>query len=221
MITPCSAVLTKGPDPSRPTWATLAYRVAAIDNGGTQGPFVTSDIFTVQDGMLYIIGPNPAMGLQTNSFILYFGVGVTGATEKVRNISVAAYLDRTLIYSSHTTSISPYDPLPKDLPIDVRVLAPGAHNLEIRAERINYTPTSQYYSFIVPDIDITDEGGIATQLQDETGTVVLPVTTAGLVVGLKGQNVGANLFELFEEIQNLKNAIAKGLALYKEGLEND
>lgn len=196
-------------------WGTVAYRVRAVDDKGAAGPYLDGESYTVQNDILYISGPAPEMGAQPKPFTFTFGVGISGSAEAVDNVSVTALLDGYGIYTGNITSAQSVS-----LSIDVRAIGAGEHTIHVTADRPLSIGAKEDYSFTVAET-VVPAGGYGTLLQDNTGAAVFPQTTAGLVAGLKGRSVGENLAELFAAIEAMRSALAAGLALYKEDLENE
>ena len=170
-------------------WGTVAYRAKAVDDDGASGPYVTSSTTVVNSGWVIISGPAADMGNKPAPFDFEFSVSVTGQTS-VDAISVVATLDGESIYTG-----TPNSGAEVSIPIDTRLLAAGAHTIEVNATKENYLEANGSYAFDVPAITLPD-GGKAEQLQNPGGDVVFPYTLARLVIGKDGKDVN----ELLESL---------------------
>lgn len=187
-------------------WATVSYQVAATNNFGLTGNYVTSETQTVSSGVLYVAGPAINLGLQTQPFTFTFSIEVTGASSTITDIAVTVLGDSNLIYSGNVSSGQQID-----VPVDIRVIGGGGHNISVSASKEDYVPIQTFYTFSTNELNLPS-GGIGIQLEDNNGNPLFPQTVASLVKGLYGQNIGDNL-------QNLIPAVLysnKQRAKYKE-----
>ena len=173
-------------------WATVAYRVCAVDNNGSAGDYTTSETVTVQDGLLYISGPASNMGLKTGKFSFAATANISGTSETIDGIALNATLDGYGLISDYvqTGEVA-------EATIDARTIGGGSHLITVTATKEDYISATTRYSFTTPEIDFPD-GGKAEQLQNSSGTPIFPQTTAPLVQGLRGMSVARNLEELYE-----------------------
>src|SRR5699024_1013325 len=63
-------------------WGTVAYRAAAVDNEGLQGPWAASQTFDVNPGWVIIEGPESDIGDKRRPFHFVFSVGVVGSPDE-------------------------------------------------------------------------------------------------------------------------------------------
>lgn len=178
-------------------WATVQYRVCAVDNYGAAGPYATSEVQTVQDGVLYISGPSPDMGQKVAPFIATFSTGVSGNSGTVTDISLVVTLDGSQIY---TGTVSTGEEI--SLTIDTRVIGGGSHTITAEATKTDYISASAEYLFSTPSLSLPDDG-LALQLQDDLGRPVFPQSVASLIGGLYGQSVAGNLQNLIPAVADL------------------
>ena len=172
-------------------WGLVAYRVCAVDNYGASGNYVTSETFTVQNGVFYISGPAPGMGVKSEPFDFIFTTGITGDTQSASGIVGTILLDGYEILTIYTnTGVN------TTAKIDTRTISGGDHTITVKADKEDYISAVEQYTFTTPEIVFPD-GGKAEQLQDSNGTPVFPQTTAALVQGLKGNSIAGNIEELF------------------------
>ena len=165
-------------------WATVNYRVRAVDDDGDAGPYATGVMVTVNDGYLYFSGPAADMGAKPAPFNFIFSVGATiagGGT--VDGIAVTVAYDDAVIYDEAVTSAQQIS-----LPIDTRLTYAGDHAIVVTAEKDGYLGFTQVCAFNVPDIT-TPEGGMAAILEDDEGNAIYPFTFARFVRGLGGNDI--------------------------------
>ena len=172
-------------------WATVAYRVFATDNYGSNSSNQTSSTQDVQDGLVYVSfltdeGEKPA------PFTLQFSLGVSGSASTVTGITTTGYLDSLQVYSDTLSTGTVVD-----IPIDVMALSSGQHIFNVVATKESYVGANQNYTFTVPTVDFPDKG-YGIQLQNEDGEAILPETFASLVMGYGGKSVADNIQELME-----------------------
>ena len=170
-------------------WGTVAYRAAAVDDKGSQGPYVTSETYTVNSGWVIVGGPVSNLGVQDAPFVLPLGVNVTGGSG-VTGINLQVLLDGAQIFNdalNQGASVA--------LPIDTRAMASGQHEIQAIAEKEDYLSASVAWYFVVPSMAMP-EGGYVAQLQDDSGNPIFPPTFARNVMGPNGKSVQTELDEL-------------------------
>ena len=171
------------------SWGTVAYRAAAVDNLGLQGPYVTSETYTVNTGWVIVGGPVSNLGVQDAPFVLPLVVNVTGGSG-VTGINLQVLLDGAQIFNdalNQGASVA--------LPIDTRAMASGQHEIQAIAEKEDYLSASVAWYFVVPSMAMP-EGGYVAQLQDDSGNPIFPPTFARNVMGPNGKSVQTELDEL-------------------------
>ena len=172
-------------------WATINYRVRAVDDDGDAGPYATGVAVTVNDGYLYFSGPAADMGAKPAPFNFIFTVNATiagGGT--VDGIAVTVAYDDAVIYDEAVTSGQQIS-----LPIDTRLTYAGDHAIVVTAEKEGYLGFTQVCAFSVPDIT-APEGGMAAILEDDEGNAIYPFTFARFVRGLGGNDIN----KLFDRV---------------------
>lgn len=177
-------------DSIQSTWGTVAYRAAAVDDKGSQGPYVTSETYTVNSGWVIVGGPVSNLGVQDVPFELPLVVNVTGGSGSVTGINLQVLLDGAQIFNdalNQGASVS--------LPIDTRAMASGQHEIQAIAEKEDYLSASVAWYFVVPSMAMP-EGGYVAQLQDDSGNPIFPPTFARNVMGTNGKSVQTELAEL-------------------------
>lgn len=176
-------------------WATVAYRAKAVDDMGATGSYSTSATFGVNDGWIYISGPESSnLTEKTAPFTFRVSVGATpvGATT---DIATEIALDGKVIYSNVVAADEVIS-----LQIDTRLLSAGEHTIEVTASKTDYLTANNKYTFTIPSIELPD-GGIAELLQNQRGKAIFPITLARLVLGEDGKDVNALLDEIRGEIR--------------------
>lgn len=176
-------------DSIQSSWGTVAYRAAAVDNYGSQGPYVTSETYTVNSGWVIVGGPVSNLGVQDVPFELPLVVNVTGGSG-VTGINLQVLLDGAQIFNdalNQGASVA--------LPIDTRAMASGQHEIQAIAEKEDYLSASVAWYFVVPSMAMP-EGGYVAQLQDDSGNPIFPPTFARNVMGTNGKSVQTELDEL-------------------------
>lgn len=184
-------------------WATVAYRVYAVDDGGGASPYTASQTQVVNSGVLYISGPAPTLGQQVEPFEFTVSTGVSGDSEAV-SVLLAISLDGDALYSNtvntgQTVSVT----------IDPRIIYDGNHVITVNASADGYIAAIETYTFSTPGFELP-AGGLGMQLQDNQGISIFPQSLATLIAGLNGKSVAGNLRYLQKNIAPrqglLKNA---------------
>ena len=168
-------------------WATVNYRVRAVDDDGEAGPYTTGTMQTVNAGWLYFSGPPEDMGDKPAPFSFAFSIGST--TEGTTDISVSVLLDDDSIYTG-----TPDAGEQVSLEIDTRLSYEGEHTIVVTFEKANLLGDQYVGTYNVPALEIPD-GGHAVQFYDsDSGAPVFPNTFARQVFAQRG-NSAARLFD--------------------------
>ena len=167
-------------------WATVNYRVRAVDDDGEAGPYTTGTMQTVNAGWLYFSGPPADMGDRPAPFAFAFSIGST--TEGTTDISVSVLLDDDSIYTG-----TPDAGEQVSLEIDTRLSYEGEHTIVVTFEKANLLGDQYVGTYNVPALEIPD-GGHAVQFYDSDGVPVFPNTFARQVFAQRG-NSAARLFD--------------------------
>ena len=170
-------------------WATVNYRVRAVDDDAEPGPYTTGTMQTVNAGWLYFSGPAADMGDKPAPFDFVFSIGST--TEGVTDISVEVLLDDEIIYTGTPDAAEQVS-----VHIDTRLMFAGEHVLVITAEKQNLLGLDQECTFTVPAVTLPD-GGRMVQLYNDEGQPVFPLTLGRAVIGKGGEDVNEILDRVF------------------------
>lgn len=134
-----------------PDWGTVAYRAAAVDNEDLQGPWATSETFSVNPGWVIISGPASDLGDKRLPFHFIFSVGVAGSPDE-DNIITRVMLDDRYTIVDQTL----HDADVVDIRLDLKYFAQGTHKLQITADKEDYTGAMSTYRF-----NVTNDGAEA------------------------------------------------------------
>ena len=170
-------------------WATVNYRVRAVDDDAEPGPYTTGTMQTVNAGWLYFSGPAADMGDKPAPFDFVFSIGST--TPDVTDISVEVLLDDEIIYTGTPDAAEQVS-----VHIDTRLMFAGEHVLVITAEKQNLLGLDQECTFTVPAVTLPD-GGRMVQLYNDEGQAVFPLTLGRAVIGKGGEDVNEILDRVF------------------------
>ena len=170
-------------------WATVNYRVRAVDDDAEPGPYTTGTMKTVNAGWLYFSGPAADMGDKPAPFDFVFSIGST--TPDVTDISVEVLLDDEIIYTGTPDAAEQVS-----VHIDTRLMFAGEHVLVITAEKQNLLGLNQECTFTVPAVTLPD-GGRMVQLYNDEGQAVFPLTLGRAVIGKGGEDVNEILDRVF------------------------
>ena len=170
-------------------WATVNYRVRAVDDDGEAGPYATGTAKVVNAGWLYFSGPDADMGDKPAPFDFVFSIGST--TEGVTDISVEVLLDDENVYTGTPDAAEQVT-----ISIDTRLMFAGEHVLVITAEKQNLLGLNQECTFTVPAVTLPD-GGRMVQLYNDEGQPVFPLTLGRAVIGPGGEDVNEILDRVF------------------------
>lgn len=178
-------------------WGTVAYRAAAVDNLGLQGPYITSNTETVNVGWVTIGGPAESMGSKAVPFDFAFSVSVSGQSS-TGAITASAALDGKQVYSG-----TPSAGEQVTIPIKTHLLGAGTHTIEVQANKDDYLPASKRYTFTVPAVTIPD-GGVGALAQDPAGRAVYHTTLAQRCIGRDGVDIQAQMDALAARVKTLE-----------------
>lgn len=170
-------------------WATVNYRVRAVDDDAEPGPYTTGTMQTVNAGWLYFSGPAADMGDKPAPFDFVFSIGST--TPDVTDISVEVLLDDEIIYTGTPDAAEQVS-----VHIDTRLMFAGEHVLVITAEKQNLLGLDQECTFNIPAVTLPD-GGRMVQLYNDEGQAVFPLTLGRAVIGKGGEDVNEILDRVF------------------------
>ena len=169
-------------------WGTVAYRAAAVDNEGLQGPWATSQTIDVNPGWVIISGPESDMGDKPVPFPFQFEVGVAGHPAE-DNILTRVMLDGRRVVVDRT--FHDHDIITINL--NVKYFAAGVHKLQITADKEGYTKAMANYTFNVPAqteaILQKLEGCNAEIFQNYKGKAAVPFGLARFIFGDDGRDV--------------------------------
>ena len=176
------------------SWATVAYRVCAVDNQGLGGPYTTSETQTVRNALIYVEGPLNNIGTQNTPFNFTFTINITGASSTITDIATTVTLDGAQLYSENVSTGQQIS-----INIDTRAIGFETHTINVTASKAGYVGADEDYTFVITPFEFP-AGGIATQIQDDSGNVLFPQTVANAVKGVLGGSVGDNLNNLVKSV---------------------
>ena len=173
-------------------WATVQYRVCAIDNQGATGPYVESTSYDVNEGYITIGGPSKSMGEKDAPFTFSATIGVTGLSD-IKNIKVKAWIDSFLKYDETKNQGDTIS-----FEVDTRTMATGTHTIRVTAEQAEQSVLSamEDYTFTIPMEDVP-EGGRSVQAEDELGNPIWFRVMARDVISTSGASI-------MNDIENLR-----------------
>ena len=168
------------------TWGTVAYRAAAVDNEGLQGPWATSQTFDVNPGWVIIEGPESDIGDKRRPFHFVFSVGVVGSPDE-DDILTRVMLDDRYTVVDRTF----HDADVVDIRLDIKYFAQGPHKLQITADKEGYTGAMSTYTFNVTndEAEALLSGANAAVAQNYQGKPIVYHGLARFVYGPDGRNV--------------------------------
>lgn len=177
-----SADLTFVDNPSG-SWGTVQYRVCAVDNSGTKGPHITSEVYTVLTDVIVIMGPSKKdFGVKIGNFNLSFYVIVAGDTSAT-GITVTVKIDSQQTFTSTVDT--------EELvtgTVEVTNMSEGQHTITVTASKGGYTTANETYTFRIEGLTLP-EGGNAVQFQDSTGKPVIPISRAEAILFSDGRTL--------------------------------
>lgn len=169
-------------------WGTVAYRAAAVDNEGLQGPWATSQTFDVNPGWVIILGPENDLGDRPVPFSFEFEVGVAGHPAEDNIITQVLYDGRDLVVDR---TFHDHDDI--RINIDTKYYAAGVHTLQIIAAKEGYTTAMASYTFNIPaqkdELLELLESCKAEILQNPEAKAVVPFGLARFIFGEDGRDV--------------------------------
>lgn len=196
-------------------WGTVTYRARAKDNYGEWGPYVTSQVYTINENFLTIATPSYSLGNQISPFHYIFSIGITGKPVTTDNINVEVYLDNNQIFNQSN--------IEKDqqisIPIDPRLLSSKTHTILIYANKEGYVMANQSSNFYIEGISAPG-GGIIEQLQNSKGQAILPYTLAQCVIGKDGKDINTLLEEQEENQIKIYSSNYTGTGAFGESSPN-
>lgn len=167
-------------------WGTVAYRAAALDNEGLQGPWATSQTFDVNPGWVIIEGPESDIGDKRRPFHFVFSVGVVGSPDE-DDILTRVMLDDRYTVVDRTF----HDADVVDIRLDIKYFAQGPHKLQITADKEGYTGAMSTYTFNVTndEAEALLAGANAAVAQNYLGKPIVYHGLARFVYGPDGRDV--------------------------------
>lgn len=167
-------------------WGTVAYRAAALDNEGLQGPWATSQTFDVNPGWVIIEGPESDIGDKRRPFHFVFSVGVVGSPDE-DDILTRVMLDDRYTVVDRTF----HDADVVDIRLDIKYFAQGPHKLQITADKEGYTGAMSTYTFNVTndEAEALLSGANAAVAQNYLGKPIVYHGLARFVYGPDGRDV--------------------------------
>ena len=168
-----------------PDWATVNYRVRAVDDDGDKGAYATGTAQASNDGWLYFSGPDENMGAQGAPFDFTFAINST--PDGAQGIDVHVYLDDDEVYSGTPDAAEQVS-----VHVDMRPMRSGEHVIVTTAECGELLGVSKVCKFSVPEFALPD-GGSVIQLEDSDGKPIFPQTIVSAVKGSGDQSVAGVL----------------------------
>lgn len=167
-------------------WGTVAYRAAALDNEGLQGPWATSQTFDINPGWVIIEGPESDIGDKRRPFHFVFSVGVVGSPDE-DDILTRVMLDDRYTVVDRTF----HDADVVDIRLDIKYFAQGPHKLQITADKEGYTGAMSTYTFNVTNdgAEALLAGANAAVAQNYLGKPIVYHGLARFVYGPDGRDV--------------------------------
>lgn len=167
-------------------WGTVAYRAAAVDNEGLQGPWATSQTFDVNPGWVIIEGPESDIGDKRRPFHFVFSVGVVGSPDE-DDILTRVMLDDRYTVVDRTF----HDADVVDIRLNIKYFAQGPHKLQITADKEGYTGAMSTYTFNVTNdkAEVLLAGANAAVAQNYLGKPIVYHGLARFVYGPDGRDV--------------------------------
>lgn len=167
-------------------WGTVAYRAAAVDNEGLQGPWATSQTFEVNPGWVIIEGPESDIGDKRRPFHFVFSVGVVGSPDEDDILTRVMLDDRYTVVDRtfHNADVV-------DIRLDIKYFAQGPHKLQITADKEGYTGAMSTYTFNVTndEAEALLAGANAAVAQNYLGKPIVYHGLARFVYGPDGRDV--------------------------------
>ena len=175
------------------SWSTVQYRVKAVDDSGTYGPYIESDTFDVKNNILVIIGPRvPDFGTKIGTFKITFYVIVAGSQSN--DISATLSVDSTKLYNGVVDAEQMVS-----VEIDTSKLERSGHVITITASKEGYDMASETYTFVIKDLELPS-GGYVVQFQDSTGKPISPVAKAQGIIMNDGRDLETVIADIMSQI---------------------
>lgn len=171
-------------------WATVQYRVCAVDNEDARGPYITSELYTVQVDYVMISGPEADLGSMAGVLSLET-IYSTSDDPEAQGIAVKIEMDGALLVDR---DVNAGDKIV--LNIDTRLQWTGVHHISVTAELEDHMPANQTYTYTIgaTPADLIS-GGESGVLQGPDGKPVLPKTLAQDCYGTDGKDVNTLIAE--------------------------
>ena len=171
-------------------WATVQYRVCAVDNEDARGPYITSELYTVQVDYVMISGPEADLGSVAGVLSLET-IYSTSDDPEAQGIAVKIEMDGALLVDR---DVNAGDKIV--LNIDTRLQWTGVHHISVTAELEDHMPANQTYTYTIgaTPADLIS-GGESGVLQGPDGKPVLPKTLAQDCYGTDGKDVNTLIAE--------------------------
>lgn len=168
-----------------PDWGTIAYRAAAVDNEGLQGPWATSQTFDVNPGWVIISGPDSDLGSRPGPFVLEFEVEVVGNPDQDSIITKVMLDDRDLI-----VDVLLHDEDIVKIYFNTKYFAAGTHTVQVTASKEDYTSAMSVYRFYVPTLSPDPLAGAKVEVpQNAQGQPIAWLGLARCILGDDGRDV--------------------------------
>lgn len=168
-----------------PDWGTIAYRAAAVDNEGLQGPWATSQTFDVNPGWVIISGPDSDLGDRPGPFTLEFEVEVVGNPDQDSIVTKVMLDDRDLI-----VDVLLHDEDYVAIRFNTKYFAAGTHTVQVTASKEDYTPAMSVYNFNIPPLNVDLFQGARVEVpQNAQGQPVAWQGLARCILGDDGRDV--------------------------------
>ena len=132
-----------------PDWGTIAYRAAAVDDEGLQGPWATSQTFDVNPGWVIISGPDSDLGERPGPFVLEFEVEVVGNPDQDSIVTKVMLDDRDLI-----VDLLLHDEDIVRIYFNTKYFAAGTHTIQVTASKEDYTPAMSVFNVKIPALNV-------------------------------------------------------------------
>lgn len=124
-------------------WATVQYRVCAVDNEDARGPYITSELYTVQVDYVMISGPEADLGSVAGVLSLET-IYSTSDDPEAQGIAVKIEMDGALLVDR---DVNAGDKIV--LNIDTRLQWTGVHHISVTAELEDHMPANQTYTYTI------------------------------------------------------------------------
>lgn len=166
-------------------WGTVAYRAAALDNEGLQGPWATSQTFDVNPGWVIISGPDSDLGERPGPFVLEFEVEVVGNPDQDSIVTKVMLDDRDLI-----VDLLLHDEDIVRIYFNTKYFAAGTHTIQVTASKEDYTPAMSVFNVKIPALNVDLFQGAKVEVpQNSQGRPVAWQGLARCILGDDGRDV--------------------------------